>query len=118
MKKQVLEPLGSIPWLSNSCYLQNLMVPEQIAILGVGNYEISCQLANVALSSVDTNQILFGYETAKQLDQLMNGINTNKIKYIPPVGIIVGLKSGEVVPDNWAAFTDADGYVKVEINIV
>lgn len=28
---------------------------------------------------------------------------------VPPVGLIVGLKSGESIPTNWAAFTDANG---------
>lgn len=50
-----------------------LRVPEDMAVVGVDNNPVTCDLATVTLSSVDTNGRRVGYEAAALLDRLMRG---------------------------------------------
>ena len=50
-----------------------LLVPEEVAVLGVNNDTIRCELAYPPLSSVATNAFHSGYQAAEMLAQLMNG---------------------------------------------
>ena len=50
-----------------------LRVPEQVAVLGMGNNPLICGCAPVPLSSVDSNQYGCGWSAAELLDQLMAG---------------------------------------------
>ncbi len=52
-------------------------VPEEIAIIGVDDDELICELSDPPLSSVSVNFERAGYEGAALLDQMMNGENLN-----------------------------------------
>lgn len=54
-----------------ACQLANIQVPEEIAVVGVDNDELLCELANPPLSSVAMNTQQGGYRTAALLDSLM-----------------------------------------------
>ena len=56
-----------------ACQLLGLHVPEQVAVLGVDNDELVCELANPPLSSVQPNARRSGYEAAALLARLMGG---------------------------------------------
>ncbi len=56
-----------------ACRLAGIRVPDDIAIIGVDNDELICQLSDPPLSSVDVNFERAGYEGAATLDLLMNG---------------------------------------------
>jgi LacI family transcriptional regulator len=56
-----------------ACKIANLHVPEQIAVVGVDNDELVCELSEPPLSSVVLNAERAGYEAAELLDQLMAG---------------------------------------------
>ena len=56
-----------------ACQLLGLNVPEQVAVLGVDNDELVCELANPPLSSVQPNARRSGYEAAALLARLMRG---------------------------------------------
>jgi LacI family transcriptional regulator len=56
-----------------ACQLLGLHVPEQVAVLGVDNDELVCELANPPLSSVQPNARRSGYEAAALLARLMRG---------------------------------------------
>jgi len=72
-----------------ACEDAGLLVPEQVAILGVDNFEYRCAPASVPLSSIDADQERVGYEAAAMLDRLMSGApNVQKYLEIPPLGII------------------------------
>ena len=63
-------------------------VPEELAILSIGNDPIICENQSVSLSSIDQNLELGGYEAAALLDRLMNGEKPPPSpKLIPPNGI-------------------------------
>ena len=54
-----------------ACRLADIQVPEAIAVVGVDNDELLCELADPPLSSVAMNTQQGGYRTAELLDQLM-----------------------------------------------
>jgi LacI family transcriptional regulator len=56
-----------------ACRAANLGVPEEVAVVGVDNDSLLCELANPALSSVVLNAEHGGFEAAALLDRLMAG---------------------------------------------
>ena len=59
--------------LLDACHQRGLLVPEEVAVVGVDNEEIFCELCNPALSSVAPDAERIGYQAAELLDQLMAG---------------------------------------------
>jgi len=59
--------------VSEACKIAGLHVPEQVAIVGVDNDELVCELSSPPLSSVALNVERGGYEAAELLDKLMAG---------------------------------------------
>ena len=57
----------------DACETLGLHVPHEVAILGVDNDDLACDLANPPLSSIAVNNERAGYEAAALLDQLMSG---------------------------------------------
>tara|TARA_R110002049_G_scaffold4601_5_gene32288 strand:- start:409250 stop:410446 length:1197 start_codon:yes stop_codon:yes gene_type:complete len=57
----------------DSCLELGLNVPNQIAVLGVGNSEAICECLRVPLSSIEENWEQVGYEGGVLLDRLMRG---------------------------------------------
>lgn len=60
-------------YLADACAQAGLKVPEEIALLGVGNDELECSLTQPALSSIAVPSQRIGYEAAALLDRLMSG---------------------------------------------
>ncbi len=56
-----------------ACKLAELYVPDDVAILGVDNDVLVCDLSDPPLSSVALNTEAAGYEAARLLDELMGG---------------------------------------------
>lgn len=72
-----------------ACREQHIMVPEQVAVLGMDNDPLRCEFAPVPLSSIDINQELLGYRAASLLDQLLRREPlAKKVVRIPPAGIV------------------------------
>lgn len=78
--------------VQEACEEAGLCVPDDVALLGVGNDESICQMARVSLSSVQLNIRRGGYEAAERLAQMLRsrkltrGKSTNIV--IEPVGIV------------------------------
>ncbi|MBN2294914.1 MAG: DNA-binding transcriptional regulator [Pirellulales bacterium] len=72
-----------------ACKTLELRVPEQVAVLGVDNDEMLCQLATPALSSVKLGARQLGYQAASLLDKMISGKSISKYHYtIPPEGVV------------------------------
>lgn len=56
-----------------ACRAAGIRVPEEIAVIGVDNDELLCELADPPLSSVALNAEQGGYQVAALLDQMMRG---------------------------------------------
>ena len=72
-------------------------VPEELAILSIGNASIICENQSVPLSSIDQNLELGGYEAAALLDRLMNGGTAPKSPVLVPPGGICLRRSTDIV---------------------
>jgi LacI family transcriptional regulator len=59
----------------DACKTMGLHIPHDVAVLGVDNDDLACELANPPLSSIAVNNERAGYEAAALLDQLMSGKN-------------------------------------------
>ena len=57
----------------DACRRAKLLVPDQVAVIGVDNDEVLCNLSSPPLSSVDINSQQLGYEAAALLDRMMAG---------------------------------------------
>jgi LacI family transcriptional regulator len=90
-------------WLLDACGRAGLAVPDEVAVVGVGDDETLCTLSHPPLSSVRQNAERIGYEAAAVLDRLMAGKSAPEGPIrIEPLGIVVR-QSSDVV-----AVADAD----------
>lgn len=75
--------------LADMCELLDIRVPEEIAILGVDDDELECQLAFPPLSSIALPAQRIGFEAAKLLDELMCGkAAPPEPIYLPPARVV------------------------------
>ena len=71
-----------------------IMVPEQLAVVGVDNEEILCDLCSPPLSSVEPDAEQIGYRAAELLDQLMQARRVQQTTIrIPPLRVVTRLSS-------------------------
>ena len=72
-----------------ACRELGLQVPEQVAVLGVDDDDILCEMAAPPLSSIMQDCDRIGYEAAALLDQMMKRKQQSyRVIEIPPVRII------------------------------
>jgi LacI family transcriptional regulator len=74
--------------LLDACRRTEIPVPDVVAVIGVDNDELLCELAYPPLTSVVLNAERTGYEAAALLDELMNGATArSETHLIPPIGV-------------------------------
>ena len=74
--------------LIDLCAQASRAVPESIAILGVDDDPLLCQLATPPLSSIIPDSEGAGYAAAEQLDAIMSGKKMKRLDtLLPPLGI-------------------------------
>ena len=89
----------------DACRMIGVGVPEQVAVVGVDNSEMLCELCDPPLSSVAPAAERIGFEAAALLDRLMNEGSSSPAKsagppvqiYLPPREVITRQSS-----DVWA----------------
>lgn len=59
--------------LLDACRRCGALVPDEVAVIGVGNDDCLCNLSLPPLTSIDLNPQRIGYEAARLLDQMMAG---------------------------------------------
>ena len=71
------------------CRTLDIPVPSSVAVLGVDNDDVFCELANPPLSSIALSTQQIGYEAARMLDRLMAGDEPpTRQLLIPPAGVV------------------------------
>ncbi|MFT4557694.1 MAG: substrate-binding domain-containing protein [Planctomycetales bacterium] len=86
-----------------SCRRLGLRVPDDVAILGVDNDEMMCELANPALSSIELGTDRIGFEAASLLDDLMAGKRVPKKRRwveAAPVGVVMRASTNALAVDD------------------
>lgn len=75
-------------YILEACKIVGIKVPEEVAVLGVDNDELTCDLSSPPLSSIELNFERGGFETARLLDELMAHGKTSSHIVIEPIDII------------------------------
>ena len=70
------------------CRDNQISVPEEVAVIGVDNDRVLCEVSQPRLSSVALDTWRIGYEAATKLDRLMSGEDISELVVVPPRGII------------------------------
>lgn len=73
-----------------ACKAVELRVPEDVAIVGVDNDDVICELADPPLTSIEQGTKRIGYEAAALLDSMMSGEKPAKtLTSVPPEGLAI-----------------------------
>ncbi len=65
-----------------------LRVPDDVAVLGMGNNRWGTELAEPPMSSIQPDERLVGYRAGKVLDDMMAGNPPPPPHLIPPIGVV------------------------------
>lgn len=79
----------------DACSEAGIIVPLEVAVVGVDNDELLCDLASPPLSSVALNAEVGGFRAAALLDKMMSGQVTEKVRLIVEPLYVVQRRSTE-----------------------
>ena len=79
-----------------ACRIKGLRVPEDIALIGVDNDDVICELTQPPLTSIEQGAVGVGYEAAKMLDTMISGLKPQHIKKIVPPVALIARKSTDI----------------------
>jgi LacI family transcriptional regulator len=75
--------------IAQICRTQRIDIPQEVAILGVGNDELECELCDPSLSSIAIPWRRIGYDAASTLDRIIDGQTPESSTFlVPPSGVI------------------------------
>lgn len=74
--------------ICNLCQTIGLLVPEEIAVLGVDNDSLVCEFCDPPLSSVDLNLHQIGFRAGQLLDKLLAGETFDPPAPVAPIGVV------------------------------
>jgi LacI family transcriptional regulator len=80
--------------LVEACHRAELHVPDEVALLGVDDDDLVCELSRPALSSIALPHERIGHEAAALLDRLLSGAKpvTQAVQF-PPLGVVPHLST-------------------------
>lgn len=95
-----------------ACGERNIIVPDDVAVIGVDNDELICELCHPPLSSVQQNPEGAGYEAATLLDKILDGHSPPEDPIIiEPLGI-VRRQSTDIIAVNDSEVAAAIRYIR------
>jgi LacI family transcriptional regulator len=80
-----------------ACKTAHVRVPDEVAVIGVDNDDLVCELSTPPMSSVVVNFEQAGYESARVLHGLMRGEKIAGQKIIVPASRVAGRQSTDCV---------------------
>lgn len=80
-----------------ACKIAGFNVPEQVAIIGMGNDDLVCDLASPPLSSIALGAEKGGYEAAATLEKLMRDKPVKSQRIIVPTLYVVTRQSTDIL---------------------
>jgi len=73
----------------SACREAEIRVPDEVAVVGVDNDSVQCELCDPPLSSVDVDARQIGYRAAALLDRMMRGRGAApRMTLVDPVGVV------------------------------
>ena len=71
------------------CRTQAIRVPDDVAVVGVDNDEMLCEMTTPPLSSIEQGSLQIGYDAAALLARCMRGKKPRQIRHaVPPEGLV------------------------------
>jgi LacI family transcriptional regulator len=87
--------------LADMCRQEGMRVPEEVALMGVDNDELECNLCSPPLSSIEIPAQRIGYEAARVLEALMSGRKPKQQRqFLPPVRVVTRQSTDTVAIDD------------------
>ncbi len=84
-----------------ACHRCGLRVPDEVAVVGVDDDALLCELCDPPLSSIIPNAEQIGYEAAALLDRLMAGGEADvAVRLVPPLGVTTRLSTDVLAIDD------------------
>lgn len=84
-----------------ACRRSRLAVPDDVAVVGIGDDEVLCGLVTPGLTSVTHDRVRIGLEAAGMLDDAMRtGRLSSRVIAVPPAGIAVRRSSDVLAIDD------------------
>jgi LacI family transcriptional regulator len=80
-----------------ACRAQSLRVPEEVAVIGVDNDELLCQLSSPLLTSVEQGARRVGHEAAVLLDRIMDGCKPRRRRMVIDPESVVTRRSTDIL---------------------
>jgi len=86
----------------DTCFQADIKVPDQIAVVGVGNDDSICELANPPITSIKTDGQKAGYDAATLLNSLMAGSEKMKSQRIivEPMYVVTRMSTDVLAVDD------------------
>jgi LacI family transcriptional regulator len=107
--KRLPKPVGILACNDNrgrqvldACAAAGLAVPEQVAVVGVDNDEVLCDLADPPLSSIQPDAVRIGFEGAAALDRMIRSGKPapRRVRSISPRQLVVRRSSDVLAVDD------------------
>lgn len=101
-------------YLTAACRYASINVPEHIAILGVNNDTLFCEIACTPLSSIEAGFTRVGFTAARLLDRLLRGervSESERVLRLPPLGVVKRL-STDLLAVNDPPVADAVKFIR------
>ena len=86
--------------VTEACYKLNLLVPNDVAVVGCDNEALICSLSRVPLSSIQPNSRMLGMTAAMNLQSLMNGKKVRNMTLIEPLNVVERYSSSRIAVDD------------------
>ena len=122
--KQLPKPVGILccnddfgQILVNSCSLAELKVPHEIAVLGIDNDELICNICNPNLSSITRNHQKTASTICVMLNEMMNGIQHDGQIIVTEALEIIERSSTDTVATVDKDVSDAVAYISRNLHL-
>ena len=96
------------------CLDAGFRVPDDVAVMGVGNMELACECAQVPISSIDEDARGIAYRAARTLEELMNGEVISRAPIVVPVSGLVLRRSTDTFAVTHSAVAKAHAIMKAQ----
>lgn len=107
---------GRAQQVLEACQLRGWSVPDEIAVVGVDNDEVLCELCTPPLSSVQPNARRTGFEAAAMLARMMRGERLrSQTRYVEPVRL-VERQSTDIVSVSDARVAEALRFIREHLS--
>ncbi len=84
-----------------ACRVTGLKVPDEVAVVGVDNDDLLCELARPSLSSIVVPAERIGYEAAALLERLLHRAKApSRAHFVPPAGVVTRQSSDVLAGDD------------------